>query len=596
MPHDTPLLTTMAAAFAAAWLLGVAARKLRLSPIVGYLLAGVLIGPHTPGFVGDVALARQLAEVGVVLLMFGVGLHFHLRDLLHVKGIAVPGALLQSAVATLLGLALGVALGWPPSAGLVLGMALSVASTVVLLRALETANLVSTPAGHVAIGWLIVEDILTVIVLVVIPALGQAGGAGAPGGGLLTSLALAIAKLGALITLVLVAGSRLVPWILLQVARLRSRELFTLTILTLAVAVAMAASVLFGASMALGAFLAGMVVGQSPVSEQAAADALPLRDAFAVLFFVSVGMLFEPAFVVREPLLLLGGLAIVLIGKPLAAVTVVALLGYSTRTALVAAFGLAQVGEFSFILGDLARHHGLFSDTAYSLLVACALVSISVNPFLFRGLDAVEGRLRRWPTLWRLLNAAAARRRDATNLVTARAIDQGRSALAVVVGYGPVGKAIDHALRRLGTETVVVDLNLETVSALVAERRLALYGDASHPEILKQAGIARARYLIVTLPHSVNRAPMVAAARQLNPECRIFVRARYLQERRELELVGADAACFEEAEAAVALTVRVLTDLGVDAATIAKETRRVRSATAGEPISSDDGPAEPPES
>ncbi len=299
MNHDTALLTTMAAALVAAWVLGVVAQKLRLSPIVGYLLAGVAIGPYTPGFVGDMTLASQLAEVGVVLLMFGVGLHFHLKDLVEVKGIAVPGALLQSCVAALLGCALGVALGWPAVEGLVLGAALSVASTVVLLRALEARQLVGTPAGNVAVGWLIVEDVLTVVVLVLLPALGGHASI-SPGGGMLYALAAALLKLAGLILVVFLMGWRLVPWVLLQVARLRSRELFTLTILAVAATIASVA-VLFGASMALGAFLAGMVVGQSAVSEQAAADALPLRDAFAVLFFVSVGMLFEPAFLLRDP-------------------------------------------------------------------------------------------------------------------------------------------------------------------------------------------------------------------------------------------------------------------------------------------------------
>jgi CPA2 family monovalent cation:H+ antiporter-2 len=581
MPHDTPLLTTMAAAFAAAWVLGVVAQKFRLSPIVGYLLAGVAIGPHTPGFVGDVKLAAQLAEVGVVLLMFGVGLHFHVEDLLEVKGIAVPGALLQSAVATLLGLATGAAFGWPFSSGLVLGMALSVASTVVLLRGLEDHGLVSTPAGHVAIGWLIVEDILTVIVLVVIPMLGQTGGSSAMAGGFIGALAIALAKLAALVALVFVAGSRVVPWALVHVARLRSRELFTLTILALAIAVASGAAVLFGASMALGAFLAGMVVGQSPVSQQAAADALPLRDAFAVLFFVSVGMLFEPAFLIREPFLLVAALAVVLVGKPLAALAVVAILGYSTRTGLVVALGLAQIGEFSFILGELARHHGLLSETAYSLLVACALLSISLNPVLFRGLDPIEKWLRARAVLWRLLSAAASRRRAAANQQTADAVAKARAPLAVVVGYGPVGQAVDRGLRDAGTQTVVVDLNMDTVAQLASQRRLALYGDASQREILKQAGIARASHLVLTLPHSVNRAPMVATARQLNPDCRIFVRARYLRERADLEQAGADAACFEEAEAAVALTSLVLADLGVDAAEIARQMDRVRRNTTG---------------
>jgi CPA2 family monovalent cation:H+ antiporter-2 len=509
--------------------------------------------------------------------MFGVGLHFHVSDLREVGGIAIPGALAQSSVATALGLGIGLAFGWPAVSGLVLGMALSVASTVVLLRGLEAHNLVSTPAGHAAIGWLIVEDILTVVVLVVIPVLGQAGtAAGPPPGGLFGELALALAKLVALVALVFVVGSRLLPRALVYVARLRSRELFTLTILALAIAVASGAALLFGASMALGAFLAGMVVGQSPVSQQAAADALPLRDAFAVLFFVSVGMLFEPGFLLREPLLLLAALAVVLVGKPLAALAVVAFLGYSTRTALVVALGLAQIGEFSFILGDLARHHGLLSDTGFSLLVACALASISLNPILFGRLEGLEAWLRRRPRLFRLLNATGSRRYAAANAETAAAVARMDPPLAVVVGYGPVGRAVDEALRQAGTRTVVIDLNMDTVAQLNARGCQAIFGDASHAGILAQAGLARATHLVVTLPHSVNRAPMIAAARQLNPACRIFVRARYLRERGELELVGTNAVCFEEVEAAVALTSLVLADLGADAARIAQHAERVR--------------------
>jgi K+:H+ antiporter len=566
----------MAAAFAAAWVLGILAQKLRLSPIVGYLLAGVAIGPYTPGFHGDVKLASQLAEVGVVLLMFGVGLHFHLSDLLAVKRLAIPGALIQCSVATVLGLALGLAMGWPVSKGLVLGLALSVASTVVLLRGLEAHDLVSTPAGHAAIGWLIVEDILTVVVLVVIPALAPSAA-----GALLPSLAIALLKLAALVVLVLVVGARVLPKVLTLVARLRSRELFTLTVLAIAIAVATLASVVFGASMALGAFLAGMVVSQSPVSAQAAADALPMRDAFAVLFFVSVGMLLDPGFLVREPLLLLAGLGIVLVGKPLAALLVTVGLGYSTRTALVVALGLAQIGEFSFILGDLARQHALIGDTGYSLLVAVALVSISLNPFLFDWLDGIERRLRARPRLWALLDARAAQRRGAINSDTAAALAAATGPRAVIVGYGPVGQAVDRVLSETGIDTVVVDLNMDTIAEREAAGRRALYGDASQPGILEQAGIARARYLIVTLPHSVNRTPLIATARQLAPRCRIFVRARYLREGAELVQAGADAACFEEAEAAVALTSRVLSDLGRSESEIAREAGRVRQETAG---------------
>jgi CPA2 family monovalent cation:H+ antiporter-2 len=365
------------------------------------------------------------------------------------------------------------------------------------------------------------------------------------------------------------------------VARLQSRELFTLTILAIAIAIAAGASVLFGSSMALGAFLAGMVVGQSPVSQQAAADALPLRDAFAVLFFVSVGMLFEPSFLLREPLLLLAALAVVLIGKPLAALVVVAVLGYSVRTALVVALGLAQVGEFSFILGDLARQHGLLSDRGFSLLVACALVSIAVNPFLFGALDRLEGVLRRTGWLWRLLNRVSAGRYAAANDETATAIAVAPEPLAVVVGYGPVGRSVDEALRQAGTHTVVIDLNMDTVAAIRAGGRQAIFGDASHADILKQAGAQRASHLIVTLPHSVNRTPMIAAARQLNPDCRIFVRARYLRERDDLEQVGTSAVCFEEVEAAAALTSLVLADLGAVPARIEEHARRARDQAMG---------------
>ncbi|MBX7186447.1 MAG: cation:proton antiporter [Vicinamibacteria bacterium] len=584
MPHETPLLATLASALLAAWVLGLLAQRLRFSPIVGYLLAGVVIGPHTPGFVADMELASQLAEVGVVLLMFGVGLHFHLDDLMHVKRIAVPGAIIQSTAATLLGLALGVAVGWPATHGVVLGMALSVASTVVLLRGLESHNLVASPAGHVAIGWLIVEDILTVIVLVVIPAL-AAGGAGTGPSGLLTAMFVALAKLGVLVALVFLVGSRVVPWILVRVARLRSHELFTLTILAITVAIASGAAVFFGASVALGAFLAGMVVGQTKVSQQAAADALPLRDAFAVLFFVSVGMLFEPGFVLREPLLLLGALGVVLIGKPLAAIAVVAVMGYSTRTALVVAVGLAQVGEFSFILGTLARHHELLSETGYNLLVACALVSIALNPFLFRGLEAFEAALRGRPALWNLLNAAATRRTSAVNAQEGKAIAETAGPLAIIVGFGPVGQAVDRGLRHAGVETVVVDLNMDTIAEMAARERHAIFGDAAHDVILEAAGIRRATQLIVTLPHSINRIPLMTAARQLNPSCKIFVRARYLREHDELVQGGAYAACFEEAEAAVALTQGVLADLGIDPATIAGEIERVRAETTGAPVS-----------
>ncbi len=571
MPHDAPLVTTLAAALAAAWVLGVAAHRLGLSPIVGYLLAGLAIGPHTPGFVGDVGLAQQLAEIGVALLMFGVGLHFHLDDLLAVRGIAVPGALLQSGFATLLGVGLGLLAGWPVSAGVVFGVALSVASTVVLMRGLESRELVGSPAGHAAVGWLIVEDLLTIGVLVMLPPLAElTRGAGAAG--LFATLGIAIGKLLALLAILLIAGSRAIPRAFELAAGLRSRELFTLTVLAVALAVAAGSAHFFGVSMALGAFLAGTLVGQTPVSQQAAADLLPLRDAFSVLFFVSVGMLLDPAFLLREPWLVAGTVAVVVAGKALIALVVVALLGHPVRTGLVVAIGLAQVGEFSFILANVGVELGLLSDTAASALIAAALVSIGVNPFLFRALDSVEDGLRRWPWAWRLLGSRAERRRSAE----APAGEPAAAQRAVIVGYGPVGKTVDRLLRQAGIETVVIDLNLDAVRGLTREGRRAVYGDASHRQVLEEAGVPGALSLIVTLPHSLQRSALIAGAKELNPALRVVVRARYLREREALERAGADAACYEELEAAVALARVVLRDAGTDEKTIERESARVR--------------------
>jgi len=577
MVHDVPLISIMASAFTAAWVLGIITQKLKLSPIVGYLLAGIAIGPYTPGFVGNLHLASQLSEIGVILLMFGVGLHFHLKDLLAVKKVAVPGAVGQVLIATILGALLALAVGWSFKSGLVLGMAMSVASTVVLMRVLTDSRMMDSTHGHVAVGWLIVEDVLTVIVLVLIPAMGTSPGADghAASGNVFVTLLVALLKLGALVAILLIAGARVIPWIMVHVARLRSRELFTLTVLVMAIAVAAASAYFFGASMALGAFLAGMVVGQSPVSHQAAADALPMRDAFAVLFFAAVGMLFNPMFVVHHPFLLTGGLLIVMVGKPLAAMLIVAIIGYPPRTALVVALGLAQIGEFSFILSELGKQHGLLSDDGHNLLVACAIVSITLNPILFRSINRIEALLKTWPKVWQFMNRKTQRIEQAMNEKAGHTIESSEKPLAVIVGYGPVGKAVDSILRGSGRETVIVDLNLDTVQALQAAGRKALYGDAYNIEIMHQA-LPLATHLIVALPHSVNRNPLIAAAKLINPEIKIFVRARYLAEQAELMQVGADAACFEEAEAAVGLAKLVLFDQGADAVTISHEVTRIR--------------------
>ena len=589
--HNIPLISLIAAAFTAAWVLGVITQMLRLSPIVGYLLAGLVIGPFTPGFVGDPTLAPQLAELGVILLMFGVGLHFRLGDLLAVRSVAIPGAIGQSLVATLLGVAVAMWFGWTPKDGLVLGMAMAVASTVVLIRVLTDNRVLDTTAGHVAVGWLIVEDIFTVIVLVLIPAMGDAAGTAAaatappgiaevvhvtpPGQPLWLALLISLAKLSVFVALLLVAGSKVIPRIMVRVAKLRSRELFTLTVLVMAIAIAAGAAYLFGASMALGAFLAGMVVGQTPVSNQAAADALPLRDAFAVLFFTSVGMLFDPMFLVREPLLVFAGLAIVMVGKPLTALVIVAVIGYPLRTGLTVALGLAQIGEFSFILSEVGRQHGLMNEFGHNVLVACAIVSITFNPLLFRLIGPIERTIATKPALARLLNRRVKRRETRMNDQAGALIERSDEPLAVIVGYGPVGQAVDSILAKRYLRTVVVDLNMDTIESLTRNDRAAIYGDAFNIEVMHQA-LARATHLLITLPHSANREALIATAKLINPEMKIFVRARYLRERRDLESAGADGIVFEEAEAAVALARLVLFDRGADTDTVRHEITRIR--------------------
>lgn len=563
-----PLLTTLAAAFLAAWILGLLTQRLGLSPIVGYLLAGIVIGPHTPGFAGDVGLAQQLAEVGVILLMFGVGLHFDLSDLWKVRRVAIPGAIGQSLVATLAAAGLFHLLGWGLTAGLVTGMAMAVASTVVLLRVLMDKGMLQTSHGHVAVGWLIVEDLLTVLVLVLLPLLGdKADGAGGAGSGLAT-FAWAFAKLGLMVLVVLVAGGRLVPWILTQVAKLRSPELFTLTVLVLSVTIAVGSASIFGASVALGAFLAGIVVAQSPVSHQAAADALPMRDAFSVIFFVSVGMLFDPSFVIREPAMVAAALAVVLLFKPLAALVIVAICGYPARTALTVAIGLAQIGEFSFIVAQVAGEHGLIPPEGMSVLVAAAMISITLNPLLFGALDRIERAVANVPWLFRLLEARhAARTRDINDTGGHKAAEDQRP-LAIIVGYGPVGRLVDAMIRDAGLATVIVDMNIDTVRSLASSGRVAIYGDATRREVLEQAGIRKAQHLVVTLPDSSGRASLVMAARELSPAVEITVRARHLAEREPLVQAGAAKVVFEEGEAGVALARHVLERRGLEAAKI----------------------------
>jgi len=564
---ELPLITTIAAAFAVAWIFGLLTQWLRLSPIVGYLAAGIVIGPHTPGFVGDEHIAHQLAEVGVILLMFGVGLHFHLKDLIAVQGVSLPGAIGQSTMATLASVVLFELAGLPVKESIVVGLALSVASTVVLMRVLMDAHVMHTPEGHVAVGWLLVEDLLTVIVLVMIPTIGQAPGAESAATEVhpLIPIAMALGKLVILLIIVMLFGMRVIPYALEKVARLRSRELFTLTVLVFSISVAAGAYAAFGASMALGAFLAGMMVAQSPVSHQAAADALPLRDAFAVIFFVSVGMIFDPMSLIEHPLLMLISLFVILVVKPLSAMLLVAVTGWSVRTGLTVALALAQIGEFSFILSEVARSYGLISDKSHSVLVGCAMLTITTNPMIYRLLPVLEEFLRKRPVLWKLLNLRSDARIRRLNQNVASEVAQPATPaerLAIVIGYGPVGRTVNRLLRDAGLQTVIIDMNMDAVNEANRNGQLAIYGDGTREAILEQAGAARASHLVVTLPQSSSAGVIISAARQLNPKIRILVRARYLGERKLLEESGASAAVFEEGEAAIALARLVLSDFG----------------------------------
>jgi len=576
--HDLGLLPTVAAAFGAAWVFGLITQKLGLSPIVGYLLAGISIGPHTPGFIGDPEVAEQLAKIGVILLMFGVGLHFRLGDLLSVRGIAVPGAVGQSAVATALTALVVVFMGWSLRSGLVLGMALAVASTVVLMRMLDDRRMLHTTQGRVAVGWLVVEDIFTVLLLVLLPMMAEARGAIAGGDLLDALLALgwAMLKLSALVAIVLLAGSRVVPWILVQVARLRSRELFTLTVLVIAISIAVGSASIFDSSIELGAFLAGMVVGRSPTSHQAAADALPLRDAFAVLFFVSIGMLLDPTFLAREPMLVGLALAIVLVAKPLTALMIVLWFGHSLRTALTVAVGLAQIGEFSFILGTVAVETGSLPSAGMNVLVATAIVSIAVNPIAFKSIEGIERWVARRPRLARLLAGRIGRRMAEINARSTAAIAASERPFAIIVGYGPVGRLVDALLRDSGLETVIVDLNADTIRGLDQQGRRTIYGDASRLEILERAGVRRASQIVLTLPHSADRVPVLMAAKELNPGIEVTVRARYLAERDALRQAGATTVVFEEGEAGMALARHVMRNRGIDEATTERLVRALR--------------------
>lgn len=557
MPHNVALITTLAAGFGLALIMGFLAVRLKLPALVGYLVAGIIIGPATPGFVADIELSKQLAEIGVMLLMFGVGLHFSLSDLLAVRRIALPGAIVQIAAAT--GLAIGVTQlwGWSFGSGVVLGLALSVASTVVLLRALEDRGLLDSVNGRIAVGWLVVEDLVTVLVLVLLPPLAGSLGGNAEqhgNGNILTTLLYTLGQVAIFVALMLVVGRRVFPWLLWQVARTGSRELFTLCVIAAALGIAYGSAELFGVSFALGAFFAGMVLRESHLSYRAAEESLPLRDAFSVLFFVSVGMLFDPQILMREPLQVLMVVAIILFGKSLAAFLIVLAFRYPLNTALTVSASLAQIGEFSFILAGLGVTLGILPVEGQSLILAGALISISLNPLIFRAIEPVQAWIRSRSGLARMLE-----RRDDPLAELPTTVDQNRlTGHVTLVGYGRVGRQIGESLTERGISFVVAEQNRELVEELRNRGIPAVSGNAADPAVLIQAHVARAQILVIATPDTFAARQMIQTARALNPSIEVVVRTHSAEEAELLHREHAGKTFIGEYELAFAMTRYVL--------------------------------------
>ncbi len=573
LPHDTPLIATLVGAFVLAFVLGAIAQRLKLSPLVGYLLAGVLVGPFTPGFVADEHLALELAEIGVILLMFGVGLHFSLSDLLSVKAIAIPGAIVQITAATVMGMGLAWALGWNLGAGLVFGIALSVASTVVLLRALQERRMVESEQGRIAVGWLIVEDLAMVLALVLLPALsGALGGRTVTtgtidwlglGGDVWTTLAVTLVKVAGFVVLMLVVGRRVIPWIMHWVAHIGSRELFRLAVLAIALGVAFGSAKLFGVSFALGAFFAGMVLSESPLSHRAAEETLPLRDAFAVLFFVSVGMLVDPSIVVKSPVSLLVTVLIVLFGKSLAAFFIVRAFGYGNSTALTISASLAQIGEFSFILVALGVDLQLLPAEGRDLILAAAIISILANPFFFLVLDRY--RARHAPLRPEKAAPAAAAPAPAPHPAPKPAPKPvpalPETALAnhtVLVGYGRVGRLVADGLKAAGTPFLVIEDQGDRLEELKRLDIEAVNANAASAPAIAAANVAGARRIILAIPDGFEASNVLKKARQLNPAIEIVARAHSDAEVEHLRQSGANFIIMGEREVARGMLAHVL--------------------------------------
>lgn len=556
MDHNIPLITTIAAGLGLALILGFVAARLKLPALVGYLLAGIVIGPFTPGFVADTNLAAQLAEIGVMLLMFGVGLHFSLGDLLAVRKIAIPGAVVQMAAATALGFGASTLWGWSPAAALVFGISLSCASTVVLLRALESLGLLDTFNGRIAVGWLVVEDLAMVLVLVLLPPLAAAltaGGTVDPEG-LWISIGTTLLQVSVFVALMLLVGRRFFPWLLWQVQKVGSRELFTLCVVAAAVSIAYGATKIFGVSFALGAFFAGMVLRESQFSHRAAEETLPLRDAFAVLFFVSVGMLFDPRILLEQPLRVLAVVAIIVFGKSVAAAVLVLLLRYPLHTALTVSASLAQIGEFSFILIGLGASLGVTTPETQSLVVAGALISIALNPLVFKGIEPLQAWLLKRSQFARDLAA----RDDPLAELPMTTDPKFLSRQVVLVGYGRVGRKLAEGLAADGVPFVVAEQNRELVEQLRRNGIPAVFGDAAQPEVLVQAHVARARMLVIATPDTMGVRQMAATARLLNPNIELVVRTHNEEEARRLEDEVSGRIFVGENELALAMTRYVL--------------------------------------
>lgn len=560
--HEVTLLIDIAVALVVAFIGGVLARRIGLPTIVGYLLAGIVIGPFTPGFVGDVNTISQLAELGVIFLMFGVGLHFSLKDLWRVRSIAIPGALGQMAMTTLLGYGISRFWGWTPAAGIVLGLAISIASTVVLLRGLMDNGLLNTSHGQVAVGWLVLEDLATVLILVLMPTLINTSD-----GFNWAQLGLTLLKAAGFVVIVLFAGTRFIPWILMRIAHTRSRELFILAVLAIALGIALGAAEIFGISLALGAFVAGVVVSESPLSHQVGADIVPFREAFAVLFFVSIGMLVNPGYLAGNiiPILLLT--ALIVLGKPITTLLMGLVLPWPARTTLVVAAGLSQIGEFSFILGQAGVSLGLLDQSQYSLILAGAILSITVNPLMFRTIKPAERGLQKSPGLWKLLNRQGPSLPD---------VAESMKDHVVIVGYGRVGHHIVDLLGELGIPHLVVEADPKLGEELSGRKITTLLGDAANSEVLTHAGLSQARALVVAGPDEDASALVITAARDLSPTLPIIARATTEEGTKHLAQLGASDVIHPELEGGLEIVRHTLLQLGFPHQEIYRYTDAVR--------------------